>query len=204
MGAFSSRLRKATTGQAVLKGDYPLNLTVQSLGTVQADPYPYGGRYPCGSLVYQGIWYYGTYCLGPHGITRFGDTSYHWPWLGPLVGFRLSRDFGQAWEETPRTPAKPLFGERGMWGHSVRIGAPHFVDFGQELEHSPDGKAYLVAHGAGHPDPKPRFANLSWITGDQVYLLRVTASPETINDARYMNSTAAGIPVASRFGRTIL
>ena len=26
----------------------------------------------------------------------------------------------------------------------VKFGAPHFVDFGQELEHSPDGKAYLV------------------------------------------------------------
>ena len=70
-----------------------------------------------------------------------------------------------------------------MWGHPVKIGAPHFVDFGRNMEHSPDGKAYLVAQGAVEPDPKPRFANLSWITADQVYLLRVTPTLENINDA---------------------
>ncbi len=66
MGVYHTALRKATTGQAVLMGDDPLNLTVKSLGTVAADPYPYGGRYPCGSLLKGGIWYYGTYCLSPH------------------------------------------------------------------------------------------------------------------------------------------
>jgi hypothetical protein len=64
----------------------------------------------------------------------------------------------------------------------VKIGAPHFVDFGNNMEHSPDGKAYLVGHGAEADDPKPRYANLSWITGDQVYLIRVTPSPENINE----------------------
>jgi hypothetical protein len=178
----NSPLNKATTGQAVLMGDDPLNLVVKSLGLVQADPYPYGGRYPCGSLVHRGVWYYGTYCLAPHGMTRFGPTLYNWPWLGPLVGFRVSTNLGATWQETPHSPAKPLFGETGMWGYPVKIGSPHFVDFGKELEHSPDGKAYLVAHGAVDPDPKPRFANLSWITGDQVYLLRVAPSIASIND----------------------
>jgi hypothetical protein len=64
----------------------------------------------------------------------------------------------------------------------VKIGAPHFVDFGQNMRHSPDGKAYLVAHGAMDNDPKPRVANLSWITGDQIYLLRVTPDATHIND----------------------
>jgi hypothetical protein len=50
------------------------------------------------------------------------------------------------------------------------------------MEHSPDGKAYLLGMGAEENDPKPRYANLSWITGDQVYLARVTPSVETIND----------------------
>jgi len=100
------------------------------------------------------------------------------------VGFRVSRDLGKTWQETPHTPAKPLFGESGMWGHPVKIGAPHFVDFGKDMEHSPDGKAYLVAQGAELTDPKPRFANLSWITADQVYLARVRPSPETINDLK--------------------
>jgi hypothetical protein len=199
LGEFNAKLNKATTGQAVLIGDDPLNLTVKSLGVVQADPYPYGGRYPCGSLVYKGVWYYGTYCLAPQGVTRFGPTAYNWPWLGPLVGFRLSKDYGKSWRETPHTPAKPLFGETGMWGYPVKIGSPHFVDFGKELEHSPDGKAYLVAHGAVEPDPKPRFGNLSWITGDQIYLLRVTPSPENINDASkyefYAGRTDDGRPL---------
>jgi hypothetical protein len=164
-------------------GDDPLRLTVKSLGTVVADPMPYGGRYPCGSLVHKGIWYYGTYCLSPAGTTAFGNTNYNWPWLGPLVGFRVSTNYGQSWTETPHTPAKPLFGERGMWGHPVKIGAPHFVDFGRDMEDSPDGKAYLVAQGADLADPKPRFANLSWITADQVYLLRVRPGVDKMNDA---------------------
>ena len=197
-GGFRLVRGKATTGQAVIMGDDPLNLTVKSLGKAQADPHPYGGRYPCGSLVYRGIWYYGTYCLSPSGMTRFGDTTYNWPWLGPLVGFRISRDFGKTWEETPYTPEKSLFGETGMWGHPVKIGAPHFVDFGKDMEHSPDGQAYLVATGAELNDAKPRFENLSWITGDQVYLLRVTPSPENINDPKayefFGGSDAQGQP----------
>jgi hypothetical protein len=199
MGTYNSKLRKANTGQAILIGDDPLNLTIKSLGVVEADPYPYGGRYPCGSLVYKGVWYYGTYCLAPHGVTRFGSTIYNWPWLGPVVGFRISTNYGVNWRETSHTPEKPLFGENGMWGYPVKIGSPHFVDFGKELQHSPDGKAYLVAHGAEYSDPKPRFENLSWITGDQIYLFRVTPSIETINDASsyefYAGTDAQGKPV---------
>jgi len=183
-GGFRSVPGKATTGQAVLIGEDPVKLTVKSLGRVQADPNPYGGRYPCGTLVYNGVWYYGTYTLSPSGITSYGGTNYNWPWLGPLVGFRISKDYGKTWEETSHTPAKPLFGENGLWGQPVKIGAPHFVDFGRNMEHSPDGNAYLVAQGAELHDPKWRFENLSWITADQVYLLRVKPSPETINDPK--------------------
>jgi hypothetical protein len=178
----SAEGKYATTGQAVMIGDDPQNLQVYSLGLVRGDATPYKGRYPCGSLVYKGVWYYGTYCLAPDGTTRYGDMDYNWPWLGPLVGFRISQDYGRSWTETPHTPEKPLFGETGMWGHPVKIGSPHFVDFGKDMEHSPDGKAYLVGHGAEAGDPKPRFANLSWISGDQIYLLRVEPSVETIND----------------------
>jgi hypothetical protein len=52
------------------------------------------------------------------------------------------------------------------------------------MEHSPDGKAYLVGHGATAPDPAPRVGNLSWITGDEIYLARVRPSPETINNVK--------------------
>ncbi|MDB4867828.1 MAG: hypothetical protein JWR03_2161, partial [Cohnella sp.] len=140
--------RQATTAHAKLIGSDPLNLRIVHIGLHQADPFPYGGRYPCGSLVYNGIWYYGTYCLGPYGIMKYGNTAYNWPWLGPFVGFRISEDFGATWTDTPHTPEKPLFGETGMYGYPVKTGAPHFVDFGKNMEHSPDGKAYMVAHGS--------------------------------------------------------
>jgi hypothetical protein len=174
------------TGQAVAEGDDPTSLKIYSLGLTPSPPQPYGGRYPCGSLVYNGTWYYGTYCLAPEGSTTFGEEVFNWPWLGPLVGFRISTDFGRTWVESPHTPEKPLFGENGMWGHPVKIGAPHFVDFGKNMEHSPDGFAYLVGHGAEYPDERHRFANLSWISGDQIYLIRVKPSAVNINDpAKY-------------------
>ena len=82
-----------TTGQAVAEGDDPINLKIFSLGLTPSPPEPYGGRYPCGSLVHDGVWYYGTYCLGPLGETQYGDDKFNWPWLGPFVGFRTSTDY---------------------------------------------------------------------------------------------------------------
>ena len=54
---------KARTGQALIKGNDPMNLGILSLGTKHGSADPYEGRYPCGSLVYDSIWYYGTYTL---------------------------------------------------------------------------------------------------------------------------------------------
>ena len=173
---------KARTGQARIEGHDPLNLRVVSLGTYQGSATPYGGRYPCGSLVYNGIWYYGTYAL------NHASYGLNWPILGPCPGFRISRDFGKTWEDTPHTcePGKALFPEPEKLNGPVKIGAPHFVDFGKNMEHSPDGKAYLVAHGSVEPDLKDRKANLSWISGDQIYLCRVEPTPQNINDeSRY-------------------
>ena len=57
----------------------------------------------------------------------------------------------------------------------------------------------MVAHGADVFDAKPRFWNASWITGDQIYLLRVTPSIENINDISkyefYAGKDAKGNPV---------
>jgi len=172
-----------TTGQGVIIGDDPLTMTAYSIGLDKSSPAsPYRGRYPCGSLVYNGVWYYGTYCLDPDGSTMYGDKMVNWPWIGPFVGFRYSKDYGHTWTPCPHTPAKPLFGETGKYGYPVKIGAPHFVDFGKNMEHSPDGKAYLVAHGADTTDTQWRFWNASWITGDQIYLIRVTPSIDNMND----------------------
>jgi hypothetical protein len=174
--------KSATTGHAKIVGDDPRKLQVVEQGVYKSAPSPYEGRYPCGSLVYNGVWYYGTYCLHPAGSYAHAGTNYNWPWLGPFVGFRYSTDFGKTWTQTPCTPAKPLFGEAALQGEPVKIGSPHFVDFGKNLQYSPDGKAYLAAHGAADGVHR-RFAYNSWITGDQIYLIRVRPSIESINDA---------------------
>ncbi len=189
-----------TTGDGVIVGDDPLTLQAYSIGLDKNSPaFPYHGRYPCGSLIYNGVWYYGTYCLDPAGRAVYGNQIINWPWMGPLVGFRYSKDYGHTWVACPYTPENPLFGETGINGYPVKIGAPHFVDFGKNMQNSPDGKAYLVAHGADTSDKNWRFWNDSWITGDQVYLLRVSPSPENINNASkyeyYAGKDANGVAV---------
>jgi hypothetical protein len=189
----------ATTGQAVIEGDNPLSLIVYSLGLAKANPIPYQGRYPCGSLIYDKVWYYGTYCLAPDGGAQYGDSTFNWPWMGPFVGFRYSTDYGRSWKGCPHTPEKPLFGETGINGYPVKIGSPHFVDFGKNMQYSPDGKSYLVAHGAETNENPYRFYNDSWITGDEIYLLRVVPSIENMNDASkyefYAGKDGQGNPI---------
>jgi hypothetical protein len=179
----SSAGADAATGHATILGDDHLHLKVVDQAIYKSSPAPYEGRYPCGSLVYNGVWYYGTYTLHPSGSVKHTDgVTYNWPWLAPFVGFRYSTDFGKTWTQTPCTPAKPLFPESALHGEPVKIGSPHFVDFGKNMQHSPDGKAYLVAHGASDGANR-RFGYNSWNTGDEIYLIRVTPSIENINDA---------------------
>ena len=86
-GCFSGGGEKARTGQAKIVGDDPMDLEVTSLGTLRASALPYGGRYPCGSLVHDGVWYYGTYGL------MNADYGLNWPILGPCPGFHVSTDY---------------------------------------------------------------------------------------------------------------
>ncbi len=193
---------KARTGNARIEGDDPLLLTVTSLGSEAASPDPYGGRYPSANLVHDGVWYYGTYAVDFDLSKPEYRDLYSWAICGPLPGFRISKDYGKTWIPSPLTPEKPLFPESGKDGRQVKLGTPHFVDFGRNMEHSPDGKAYLVGHGALDDDPAPRIAGNSWIAGDAVYLARVTPSPETINDLAsyefYAGPGQDGRPVWSR------
>jgi hypothetical protein len=201
----SSHGENAKTGHAVMIGDDPLNLGIHNTSPPKAaSALPYQGRYPCGSLVYNGVWYYGTYCLGPEGAHKHNGLEWNWPNLGPTPGFHISRDLGKTWQAPPHSPEQPLFPEPARFLGPVKMGAPHFVDFGKNMEHSPDGMAYLLGMGAEETDPQPRpclklgkpgegfeinpacaddfaHANLSWISADQVYLARVKPSPETIN-----------------------
>ena len=61
----------------------------------------------------------------------------------------------------------------------AKIGRCSFVDFGKNMQHSPDGKAYLVAQGDTRPNPQTAYAAC-----DQAYLLRVKPSPTTMNNPR--------------------
>lgn len=169
---------RANTGYATVRGDDPMHLEIENAATYASAPAPYEGRYPSANLFYRGVWYYGTYCLhetpGKH---------LNWDVLGPFAGFRHSTDRGKTWHQTAHSCGHPLFPEPDRFGGKVKMGAPHVVDFGREMQYSPDGKAYLVAHGASDPDPNPRAADLSWITGDEIYLARVKPSPENMDDA---------------------
>jgi len=199
----SSGGAKAHTGNAKIIGDDPLNLIIQSLGTQPASALPYGGRYPSANLVYNGVWYYGTYCIDFDFSKPEYPDEYSWAICGPVPGFRVSTDYGKTWIPSPLSPENPLFPESGKNGHQVKMGTPHFVDFGRNLEYSPDGKAYLVGHGALDNDPTPRVAGNSWIAGDAVYLARVTPSPKTLMTPKLMNFLPVLIQKESQSGPKI-
>ncbi len=203
----------AKLGFATVTGDNPLNLKVVSSGILAMPAQPYGGRYPCGSLVLDGIWYYGSYCTMNENGSIQSDIQtpdlgrINWGVIGPFCGFHTCTNLADSWRAETWTPSphnglKPLFPEPARPGKAVKIGAPHFVDFGRNLQHSPDGKAYLVAHGATDDDPRPRFANLSWINGDHIYLIRVRPGLATMNDASqyefFAGHDAKGDPVWTR------
>jgi hypothetical protein len=202
----------STTGFAKIAGNDPLRLEVTALGSWKSSGMPYGGRYPCANLVLNGVWYYGTYCCDIN-YRKSGDVVYNWAWLGPYLGCRYSRDFGKSWVESPSMPWSPLIAQdihgagdqlRALKqakkvfngdaaGSDVgslipavglpKIGVMHFVDYGKNMQHSPDGKAYLVGHGVAPDAPHPRLGAVSWLSGDAIYLMRVSLSPETVNDA---------------------
>jgi len=200
MSALIWGAKVATTGFATIVGNDPLNLTFTDPAVFPDHPGPYIGRYPSANLMHNGVWYYGTYCL----TDSDGDPTkgLNYDILGPFVGFRYSKDYGKTWTDTRHSAAHPIFGEPAKVGGAVKIGAPHVVDFGKNMQHSPDGKAYLVGHGATDSDPNPRPANLSWGTGDQIYLVRVKPSPKTIDDPKqyefYGGHDKKGKPIWTR------
>lgn len=203
---------EANTGYAQIAGDDPLHLRVTAIGKWTSSGMPYGGRYPCANLVYNGVWYYGTYCCDID-LRRVNGVTYNWAWLGPFMGCRTSKDYGKTWIESPCKPWAPLFrqdiGDKGPQLQALehakkdqsgdapgtdvgslipglplpKLGVMHFVDFGRNMRHSPDGKAYLVGHGAAADDPHPRLGAVSWLSGNAIYLTRVAISPDSVNDA---------------------
>ena len=182
-------------GQCKAEGGDPLDLTIGILPNVVSDGGAGHGLYPCGSLMYNGIWYYSTYLLtmtDPDAPQDMPD----WGVLEPWVGFRYSSDKGVTWTN-PTDSAVTLLEphhDGGKGGKEIMIGAPHFVDFGKNMEHAPvdsgTGRkfAYMVAHGA---DPGIQIAaHNSWIQGDNIYLIRILM-PNGTNaaaNAAYLNT----------------
>lgn len=165
----------AFVGYAVISGSDPGNLSFRCLSR-PVERNPYDGRYASASLHYKGVWYYGSYTLNTQPPEGMEDCR-NYCTLGPFVGFDTSTDGGLTWQNSPHTPTEPLFGESPEGGQRVKMGALHVADFGKDMEHSPDGKMYLVGHGGGGP----RSQN-TWINADNVYLARVKPTPETVND----------------------
>lgn len=162
---------------AVVAGDDPLRLEQPfDTGQRNVDRSGWDGRYASASLHHDGVWYYGSYLLN-HAPQPGARPCNNYCTLGPFVGFDISRDGGRTWTNGPHTPSSPLFGETTAGGRRVKLGALHVVDYGKNNRESPDGKAYLVGHGASGPSSQN-----TWVNGDEVYLTRVKPSPETIND----------------------
>ena len=89
-------------------------LTFTNAGVIKAPRDPYGGRYPAGSLHYNGVWYYGSYLTTNEGgstapTVTTADGEFNWGVLGPFMGFHVSIDNGQTWTQTPWTPLNPMF-----------------------------------------------------------------------------------------------
>lgn len=167
--------RQVEAGHAILTGGDPMDLKIEVLPKFTQRSERFHGSYPCGSFIHEGIWYYGQYYLHRWINNQGQNITYE---LGPFQGFRTSTDLGQSWSDFLLDDRAPLFGEIGRCGGGapIRFGAPHLIDFGQEMEHSPDGYAYLVGHGT-------RDANgiANWAGGDAIFLARFKPSIETAN-----------------------
>ena len=60
-----------------------------------------------------------------------------------------------------------VFGESAFNNSKVKYGAPHAVDFGQESAFSPDGRLYIIGHGAETPE-----SHQSWMQGRSTWRAR--------------------------------
>jgi hypothetical protein len=195
-----------TTGQGVILGDDPLNLIAYSIGLDKSSPAaPYPGRYPCGSLIHNGVWYYGTYCLGPGDGVHYGKTRLNWPWIGPFVGFRhLHRLRPQLDAATPHAGETALrrIGDVGLPGQDRRAEIRRF-----RQEHGTFARRQGLSGGAwrGSRDNQPKTGGCGTTVGSPATRSiccgsRPASRPSTIRPP--MSSTAAKTCAANRSGPT--
>jgi hypothetical protein len=154
-------------GFATVKGDDPMNLAIAT-NVIHAVARPFNYRYATTILAMNGVIYYGSSYREPVG---------GWHLLRPFAGFNISQDGGKTFAERNG----PLFAE-GTYP-DIKMGEPHFVDFGIAKPVAPDGYAYLVGHGHAANNSKPPDRNPHWMWGDAIYLSRVKPSLTAMNDA---------------------
>ena len=192
-GVGSGSAGNGTTGMAVLHGDSPFNLTAAvPRAAWPASSAPYKGRYPSANLHHRGVWAQGSYTVDSYKYSPAVPVNGGvWCVLGPFTWWRTSADGGVTWQDdghaTLANASDTLFGEAAVNNSKVKFGAPHVVDFGQDMRFSPDGKLYLVGHGAGQPNDYE-----GWMQGSQVYLARAPPAPATLNDAAVYEFYAGG------------
>ncbi len=179
-------------GYCVVEGDHPNDLKFVGEGLVKGPGEQYKGRYPCANLHHNGVWYLGTYgCNNKPYITGTYENGtrrwvgVNWAVMGGFTGFHISTDNGKTWTQSPLSTnvGDNLFPEPSYRNGPVKLGGPRVVDFGKNMQYSPDGKMYLVGHGTTYKEKQTRKANNSWVSGDQIYMARVTPSIETVNDS---------------------
>jgi len=173
----------------------PFNMTMSNVATFAEPADPYESRYPSLNFYAKGVWYYGTYALNNYvpGVNPPPDCG-NWCVQCPFDGIRFSFDQSKTWT-APRMnmsgPTDNLFGETCLNNTKVKFGAPHAVDHGQDNQYSPDGRLYIVGHGAETPE-----SHQAWMQGDSVYMARTTGlpDPQTINDRSTWEFYAGGSP----------
>jgi hypothetical protein len=186
-------------GWGVLTGDAPFNLSLTAVGRV---PHPLFnadvgfpgelGLYPSTSFVFRGQWVYGYYLLADPN----GAGCSNWCHLGPLVAFGVANVSellagGGGWSFA----GSPYWGsgvERGVFEdlsvvEPIKLGVPRFVDFGADLEHSPDGRAYLIGKGCDRNDG----VHCSFMTGDAAYLVRTVVPVDALGSLTALNAASA-------------
>jgi hypothetical protein len=116
----------------------------------------------------------------------------NWCIQGPFCSIRTSTDEGATWVDSRRNMTSwsdNLFGETAFNNSRVKFGAPHAIDFGQNAQHAPDGRLYIVGHGGESP-----LTHQSWMQGDSVYMARTTGKPDpaTVNTPQAWEFYAGG------------
>ena len=182
---------QATTGWALFNGSTPRDLRLLDHGSVAAPGGvggELGGRYPCGSASFDGVYYQGTYAedngqdvaqAGHRGVC--GGNA--WCIGGPFVGWQFSTSSGKTWSLPQLNSTHNVFRQR--WPQppapfQFKVQQVRWVDYGKNNQHSPDGSHYLVAHGCNGT----RDYDCTWTQGSHIYMLRIKhLSPQTVNDA---------------------